>query len=130
MLFLGNEDVLKAASVLCDCYIQSRYIPSDDDWPPYHPKHYTPLTIVHYEGRCTESEVHDSAQKLKTIEVTEKSKNSNQIHHKSVKELLAPFEESTSYPYMILIEGAPGIGKTIMSKEVAIQWANKNILRN
>ena len=128
--FLGNEDVLKAASILRDCYKQSRYIPSDDDWPPYHPKHYTPLTIVHHEGRCTESEVLDNAQKLKTIGVTEKSKNSNKIHHRSIKEILAPFEESTSYPYMILIEGAPGIGKTIMSKEVAIQWANKNILKN
>ena len=31
---------------------------------------------------------------------------------------------------MILIEGAPGIGKTSMSKEVAIQWADKNILKN
>ena len=31
---------------------------------------------------------------------------------------------------MILIEGAPGIGKTIMAKEIAIQWANKNILKN
>ena len=31
---------------------------------------------------------------------------------------------------MILIEGAPGIGKTTMSREIAIQWANKNILKN
>ena len=31
---------------------------------------------------------------------------------------------------MILIEGAPGIGKTILSKEIAFQWANKSILKN
>ena len=29
---------------------------------------------------------------------------------------------------VILIEGAPGIGKTILSKEIAFQWANKNLL--
>ena len=34
-------DLLKATSLLYDCYIQSRYIPPDNDWPPYHPKHYT-----------------------------------------------------------------------------------------
>ena len=110
--------------------MQSRYIPSDDDWPPYHPKHYTPLAIVHHQGRCTESEVLDTAQELKTIGVTKRSKNCNQIHHKSINELLAPFEEPTSYPYMILIEGVPGIGKTIMSKEIAIQWANKTKYKN
>ena len=31
---------------------------------------------------------------------------------------------------MILIEGAPGIGKTILSKEIAFQWAHKIILNN
>ena len=29
---------------------------------------------------------------------------------------------------VILIEGAPGIGKTILSKEIAYQWANQNLL--
>ena len=40
-------------------------------------------------------------------------------------------DENTEYtkPNIILIEGAPGIGKTILSKEIAFQWANKNILQ-
>ena len=67
---------------------------------------------------------------MNTIRITEGSKDYSHIHHKSIKELLAPLEASASYPYMILIEGAPGIGKTIMAKEIAIQWANKNILKN
>ena len=29
---------------------------------------------------------------------------------------------------MFLIEGEPGIGKTILSKEIAFQWAKKNLL--
>lgn len=31
---------------------------------------------------------------------------------------------------MILIEGAPGVGKTMLSKEIAFQWASKIILKN
>ena len=31
---------------------------------------------------------------------------------------------------MILIEGAPGVGKTTLSKEIAFQWANKIMLKN
>ena len=31
---------------------------------------------------------------------------------------------------MLLIEGAPGVGKTILSKEIALQWASKIILKN
>ena len=40
------------------------------------------------------------------------------------------FEGTESYPYIFLIEGAPGIGKTMLSKELAFQWARKNILNN
>ena len=31
--------------------------------------------------------------------------------------------------YFLLIEGAPGIGKTILSKEIACQWAENKLLR-
>ena len=31
--------------------------------------------------------------------------------------------------YLILIEGAPGIDKTILSKEIALQWANNTFLK-
>ena len=131
-ILLANEDVLKATNLLCDCYSQSRYIPPDNDWPPYHPKHYTPLTIVHYEERSTESKILPSAQKFKTAG-TIKEDTSNNICHKTTKninDLVAPFKGATPYPYMILIEGAPGIGKTILSKEIAFQWAKKIALKN
>ena len=129
-----SEDVTKAANILCDGYSKSRYIPSADDWPPYHPKHYTPLTIVHHRGRRTESEVFAISQTFKTTTgtVTQDATFSN-IHHTTgsdINEIFAPFEGSTPYPYIILIEGAPGIGKTSLSKEIAFQWANKTILKN
>ena len=91
------------------------------------------MTIVHHEGRCTESEVLAAAQTVKTTGTTEEDTSHSNICHKTTKninELVAPFEEVALHPYMILIEGAPGIGKTILSKEIAFQWAHKIILNN
>ena len=38
--------------------------------------------------------------------------------------------DSISTPYTLLIEGAPGIGKTILTKEIAFLWANRKILQD
>ena len=48
----------------------------------------------------------------------------------NIDELFAPHEEFISLPYVLLLEGAAGIGKSTLCKEIAIQWANKNILKN
>ena len=114
-----------ATDLLCQRYIQNRYIPPKDDWPPYHPKHYTPLTIIHHKGRRTETEVTNVAQEMVVNSVAVYGRTIN-----SVSELFSPFEGATPRPFLILIEGAPGIGKTILSKEIALQWANHTILHN
>ena len=40
---------------------------------------------------------------------------------KDVKRMLAPLEENED-PQLMLIEGAPGIGKTILLKDIAFRW--------
>ena len=35
---------------------------------------------------------------------------------------------SSKPPRRILIEGAPGIGKTVLAKEIAYRWADKEVL--
>jgi len=124
--------VKTAANLLRSHYEENRYIPVDD-WPPYHPKHYTPLAIVHHEGRCTEAEVTAFAQGLPmcgSIAADRLTINIYKDTIKTVKDLCAPLENAASDPYAILIEGAPGIGKTILCKEIALQWSRKNILRS
>ena len=126
MLFLGDEDVHLANDLLCQRYTQSRYIPPEDDWPPYHPKHYTPLTIFHHQERRYENEVITGAPGSTVIENGEMCGKSI----KSINDFFTPFERTSPVPFSILIEGAPGIGKTILSKEIALQWANRTVLHN
>ena len=45
-----------------------------------------------------------------------------------VSEILAPLEVSDN-PQTILIEGTPGIGKTILLKHIAYSWAEQGILQ-
>ena len=60
---------------------------------------------------------------------TYKSKTTNEI---SV--IFQPFiktsDGSTTDPRFILIEGAPGMGKTTLCKEIASQWAKQCLLTN
>ena len=58
------------------------------------------------------------------------SSNMSDKSIKCVSDIFVPLEGVSSNPYTILIEGAPGIGKTILSKEIALQWADKLILQS
>ena len=135
-VYLVKEDVRRAHKLLCERYIQNRYIPPDDDWPPYHPKHYTPLTLIHHEGRRTESEVINVAQAINpqgNVSSYKSQQFFGKIYEKAVKsinDIFIPFEEPKPIPYIILIEGAPGIGKTILSKEIALQWVKNTVLHS
>jgi len=47
---------------------------------------------------------------------------------KSISELLAPLDQDGSHPHTILIEGAPGIGKSFLLRHIAYLWAKKKVL--
>ena len=47
---------------------------------------------------------------------------------KEIEEILAPLDENTESSF-ILIEGAPGIGKSMLLKEIAYRWGKKQLLQ-
>ena len=53
----------------------------------------------------------------------------NGITMKNISELFPPSATTKYSGKFFLIEGAPGIGKTILSKEIAYQWASNNLLQ-
>ena len=53
------------------------------------------------------------------------------MYSKNISDIFVPFTASdglTIKPCIVLIEGAPGIGKTVLTKEIAFQWANNKLL--
>ena len=130
--------------------VQTRYMVDDDAWPPQQPTSFTPLLLIHHHGHRTPEQVTAMA-KLKCTGDIEKVtaitgdqpafKQAKLDGHdrfckmfdtskatKEIEEILAPLEKSKEAAF-ILIEGAPGIGKSVLLKEIAYRWGNKQLLQ-
>lgn len=123
---------VEATTYIRQQYINSRFAIAEDDWPPYQPKHYTTLALIHHEG-CTDVEVISVTQELAAKGDISRLSSKTATYSKTTKSISDVFTfiaTSTSTPKMLLIEGAPGIGKTVLSKEIAFQWANNKLLNS
>ena len=123
----------------------------DDTWPPEQPTSFTPLLLIHRKGHRTSEEVtamaelmhggdidkvaivtgEQSAVEHTRVDGHEKfhKMSDNSRATKEIEEILAPLENNTKSAF-ILIEGAPGIGKSVLLKEIAYKWGeNKQLLK-
>ena len=125
--------------------LQAQLPPDENVWPPaaYLHKAYIPLlllqhkevkhystTIAQYGHLGYNDETVCDGPVLKRARLHEPDSDeipSTSKITKSIEEMLAPF--SLSDPQFMLIEGAPGIGKTYLIQEIARVWGNEHILR-
>ena len=125
--------IADAATCLCKQYINSRFATAEDDWPPYQPKHYTTLALIHHE-EYTDVEVISVTQELATKGDMSRPSPVNPKYTakpmKTISDIFSFVVSSNSGPKMLLIEGAPGMGKTVLSKEIAFQWATGKLLNS
>ena len=135
--------IVAANDYLQKSYINCRYSPTgDDEWPPYQPKHYTTLALIHHKDKHTDATVISITQELAVAGKFEdhmslsgdKMSQTPKVYSKVTKNISDIFVSVTASdgltinPYIILIEGAAGIGKTVLAKEIAFQWANNKLL--
>ena len=135
--------LIAANDFLQRCYINSRYSSTVDEWPPYQPRHYTTLAFIHHKDKFTDATVISVAKELavagkfnvdsSSADSTSQTPNIYSNTIKTISDIFVSVTASdglTINPCIILIEGAPGIGKTILAKEIAFQWANSKLLNN
>ena len=122
----------------------------DSTWPPEQPTSFTPLLLIHSEGNRTPGEVTAMAKlmhagniskvasatgdhpavkraKLDNHEKCQKVLDTSRAT-KEIEVILAPLVESEEASF-ILIEGAPGIGKSMLLKEIAYRWGKQQLLQ-
>ena len=125
-----------------------------ETWPPDQPENFIPLVLIHHHGKYSIKETTEIAQLIQKHDIDEiTSLASNQSapkHHQYSKlnsreplqevsldrsrvteeltEILAPVEQSEG-PQFVLIEGPPGIGKSVLLKEIAYRWGKGQLLK-
>ena len=152
LVIAGAEAISILANRVSQINVQTRFMVDDDTWPPEQPTSFTPLLLIHRKGHRTSEEATAMAELMHTggidkvamvtgeqPTVKRAKLDSHEKFHKmldtsratkEIEEILAPLENNTKSAF-ILIEGAPGIGKSVLLKEIAYKWGeNKQLLKN
>ena len=119
--------------------IQTRFAFEEDAWPPNQPKEFTPLLLVYHQHTFekaiaiqldgsesllySKDYLKDSQHQLIMREAINHSKTTKQL-----VDILAPLQDSDDAQF-ILVEGLPGIGKSLLLQEIAYGWAKRNFLQ-
>ena len=125
------DAVSKVANRLQDNSKVNRYRLSRDDWPPFQPTHFTSVAIIHHKTNYSRKE---------EIELIANIQHKGQINPndtisvirtiKNFSEIFSKLHDTDKCPNAILIEGAPGIGKTTLCKEMVFQWSTQKLLKH
>ena len=137
-------------SHLRELYKRTRFTAEGAEWPPLQAKIFVSVALVHYKGKRTQQEFIEIARiqkegapaidkftsstytgpsaKKPRLEYSRVTKNITDIFSPDPTDLTETDTSSSKVPKRILIEGAPGIGKTVLARETAYCWATNAIL--
>ena len=129
-------------------YCETRYKPVGAEWPPNQPKSIVSVALMHYRSGRTQQELiaiaewhKEGSSAVDKLVPEPPAKKPHLDHSRITKDITDIFSEdpidaastsgtSSKLPKHVLIEGAPGIGKTALAKEIAYCWAIDEILIN
>jgi len=115
------------SSHLKSYYINTRYITEQDQWPPEQPKHFTPLVLVHQEGQRSKQKTIDMASATMRGDIDHYILTTSSKTTKNLQDIFSQLEQS-GRPHTLLVEGSPGMGKSVLLKEIAYLWATNMLL--
>ena len=99
---------------------------TDNNWSPYQSKKFiTPVSLVHDNPMA--NNVHARVSLHDGVHVSDECVINSQEFWMIFKTHSCTFN---AVPKTILIEGAPGMGKTVIAEEIAYRWAKNKMLRN
>jgi len=127
--------------------IQTRLRVDEEAWPPEQPKTFTPLLLIQHKGHrnlkqstamakfveqghldkfVSITSSHTVTKRLKLDKHQQEVIDTSKVT-KEIAEILALLDKSND-PQFVLFDGAPGIGKSFLLKEIAYCWGERKIL--
>ena len=120
---------------------QTRFAIDEDIWPPHQPKDFIPVLLIQHQGQHTFKQatvlqlaesvqlggVHPKLYPKDTHQSLREVLNNSKIT-KQLGDILAPLQESDN-AHLILIDGLPGIGKSLLLQEIAYNWTIEKFLQ-
>ena len=127
------DPTTELSTFLCQFHTQHRSIIGEKTWPPNQPTFYIPQSLMYHEGRYKDKEESDLMVELNQMGLNHQPPQYIPNRSKSTKETNDIKNIFTSLnthkgPKFLLIEGAQGMGKTILLKEIVYRWANNELL--
>ena len=128
-------------------YKETRLAVDEDTWPPERPEDFTPVVLLHYKnlqnfvddtivetvhsGRIDDvvSVINNDSVSVNPYNMPLREALKGSKVTKDIRKILEPLANSKRAP-LILIEGAPGIGKSVLLKEISYKWAINEVLQN
>ena len=135
-MHIGKKDLVDQFSdSLRESYKTTGFVSSDSaDWPPDQPKTVVNVVTMSHTGSRPHQEL---LEVVKQHKITKPGVVSPTVHFnpttkntKNITDIFSadPACRTSKPPQRILIEGAPGIGKTVLVKEAACKWAAGELL--
>ena len=123
--------------------VQTGHMVDEDTWPPDKLYEFTPLLLIHHEGQRNTDQTVEVAKLIQKGDITSLATKDNTHTHnselhghtsheqkvtKEMMDILAPLDTKDE-PQFIMIDGAPGIGKSVLLREIAFMWGKQHILK-
>ena len=126
------HDLISITVLLQELYKNERN-KDKEGWILFQPEHCVNISIICHSERiptCKGIEAVAMATHKGKISIESNPYISSCTQLTCLFDIFYPNETEDNTKKVILIEGAPGFGKTVLSREIAFQWANEKILCN
>ena len=113
---------------ICCLYENLKHSVQNDSWSIFAHTQYVDLLLIHHLKVCSVKTQRNVVANLMTENVS--NLNLSQSYKtNNIEDIFKDTDGGITKGKVILIEGAPGIGKTILCKEIAYRWACKDLLQ-
>ena len=125
--FTGFSELKMFHTHICQLYENSKHLLQKDSWSTSTPTQFVNLLFIHHLKKLsTQKQLNIVANIMR--ENLSSSKLNQSYTTNNIEDIFKKTDGDNSNSKVVLIEGAPGIGKTILCKEIAYRWACKRLL--